>query len=374
MLQNNRTTLISSFVAVGILALASACGGSDEGDDGGGSSTPDQPCTDCATPPAAPAAGATGDGPGAVLAVNKLFLGDTDRQGSPSQTAWKDFGYDLDGFKSTKNSVTHCKLNGDVNPSAIKTDGTNGIDNSFGANIVPVIAGVASDAAQRINETLEEGSFTIILEVKTVGGGKDYVNLPAALYAGASLLEESGAGPNWDGNDEWPVFCELMNDCKDTGTTQFPDATSKVKFPSSYMAGGTWVSGSKGTVNLSLSIQGFSLSLDINQAVVTADMSGNPPTSATNGMIAGVIEAQKLVDSLSQIAGSISPSLCGDSPTLQSVKASILGASDIMKNGTQDPAQVCDGISVGLGFDMKAVKLGTVMDKNQPGPDPCLEQ
>jgi hypothetical protein len=123
-----------------------------------------------------------------------------------------------------------------------------------------------------------------------------------------------------------------------------------------------------------LSIQGFSLSLDINQAVVTADMSGNPPSSATNGMIAGVIEAQKLVDSLSNIAGSISPSLCGDSPTLQSVKASILGAADIMKNGTQDPAQVCDGISVGLGFDMKAVKLGTVMDKNQPGPDPCLEE
>ncbi len=374
MLQNHRTYFIPSLIAsISILALATACG-SDDAENGGDAPAPDQPCTDCATPPAQPAGGATGDGEGTILAINKLFLGDTDRNGVPSQTAWKDFGYDLDGYKSTKNSTVHCQINEGGNKSAVQTDGTNGIDNSFGANIIPVITGVASDAAKRINETLEEGSFTIILEVKSIGGGKDYVNLPAALYAGADLLELSGAGPKWDGTDEWPVFCELMNDCKDTGTTQFPDATSKVNFPTSYMAGGTWVSGSKATVNLSLSIQGFSLALDINQAVITADMSGAPPNTATNGMIAGVIEAEKLIESLSAVAGSISTSLCGDSPTLQSVKQSIRAAADIMKDGSQNPNANCDGISVGIGFDMKAVKLGQVMDRNPPGADPCAGQ
>lgn len=374
MLQNHRTYFIPSLIAsISILALATACG-SDDADDGGDSPVPDVPCTDCAEPPAQPAGGATGDGEGAILAVNKLFLGDTDRSGVPSNTAWKDFGYDLDGYKSNKSSTVHCQVNEGANKSAVLTDGTNGIDNSFGANIIPVITGVANDAATKINETLEEGSFTIILEVKTIGGGKDYVNLPAALYAGANLLELSGAGPKWDGTDEWPVFCELMNDCQDTGTTQFPDATSKVQFPTSYMAGGTWVSGSKATVKLSLSIQGFSLDLDINQAVLTADMSGAPPNAATNGIIAGVIEASKLVESLGKVAGSISTSLCGDSPALQSVNQSILGSADIMKDGTQNPSANCDGISVGIGFDMKAVKLGQVMDRNPPGDDPCAGQ
>jgi len=42
-----------------------------------------------------------------------------------------------------------------------------------------------------------------------------------------------------------------------------------------------------------------------------------------------------------------------------------------MKDGTQDPSAVCDGISVGLGFEMKAVKLGKVLDKRPEGGNPC---
>lgn len=380
MLQFNRFHLIpSALAAVGMIAFFAACGGSDDegaaGSGGGGSAgsgggTPDQPCTDCVEPPEAPPGASTGDGDGTVLAVNKLYLGDADRNGSPSQTAWQKFGYDLDGYASTKNSTYHCQVNEGGTKSNIQTDGDKGIDNSFGANIMPVIIGLASDAGTMVNEEINQGSFTIILEVNDVGGGSDYVNLPAALYAGA----EMAAPPNWDGNDEWPVYCELMTTCSETGTPQLPDNTSKVKFPTSYMAGGTWVSGSKGTVNLSLAISGFTLSLDINQAVLTADMaSGNPPTSATNGVIAGVLETEALITSLTKVAGSISTSLCSG-PTLDSVAQQIRAASDIMKNGTQNPDATCDGISVGLGFDMSAVKLGAVNDKNPPGEDPCADQ
>ena len=373
MLRNNRTYLIPSVIAaMGIIALASACGSSDDEGSGGSASVPDEPCTTCATPPTAPEGASPGDGAGTVLAINKLYLGDSDRAGTPSQTAWKKFGYDLDGYNSNKNSGTHCKVNEGGTKSNIQTDGDDGIDNSFGANIMPVIVGLQSDAATKINETIEEGSFTIILEVKDIGGGTDYVNLPAALYAGAALVdaEDQPITPSWDGTDEWPVYCELMNTCSESGTPQIPDNKSKVQFASSYMAGGTWVSGTKTTVNLSLAIAGFSLSLDINQAVITADMSGDPPNKATNGVIAGVIESEALINSLVSVAGSISTSLCSG-PTLESVKQQITAASDIMKDGTQNPDALCNGISVGIGFDMKPVSLGTVLDKNPPGEDPC---
>lgn len=374
MFHTRRPTLLFSALAIGLLAFAGACGGDDGGDDGGGNNvTPDPPCEDCAVPPERPSAGVPGDGDGTVLAMNKLFLGNTDRSGVASNTAWKQFGFDIDGYKSTKTSSNHCKVYGKANPSNVKTDGVNGIDNSFGANIIPVITVASADAAQKIEQALKNGSFTLILEVKAIGGGKDYVNLPAALYAGASMVDDAGdpMTPNWDGNDEWPVYCELMQDCKASGTTQFPDAKSTVTFPSSYMTGGTWVSGDRGTVKLSLSLQGYALDLEINKAVITADMSGNPPTSATNGVIAGVLEAQKLVDSIAKVGGSISTSLCGDTPAFQSVRQGILEAADIMKDGTQDPSAVCDGISVGLGFEMKAVKLGKVLDKRPEGGNPC---
>jgi hypothetical protein len=368
MLRNNRTYLIPSVIAaMGIIALASACGSSDDEGSGGSTSVPDEPCTTCATPPTATEGASTGDGEGTTLAINKLYLGDSDRAGTPSQTAWKKFGYDLDGYNSNKNSGTHCKVNEGGTKSNIQTDGDDGIDNSFGANIMPVIVGLQSDAATKINETIEEGSFTIILNVEDVGGGQDYVNLPAALYAGAALETT----PSWDGTDLWPVYCELMTTCSADGTPQIPDNKSKVQFPSSYVAGGTWVSGSETTVNLSLAIAGFALSLDINQAVISADMSGgNPPTTATNGVIAGVIESEALINSLVKVAGSISTSLCSG-PTLESVKQQITAASDIMKDGTQNPDALCNGISVGIGFDMKAVQLGEVLNQAPEGEDPC---
>ena len=34
-------------------------------------------------------------------------------------------------------------------------------------------------------------------------------------------------------------------------------------------------------------------------------------------------------------------------------------ASDILTDGTQDPTQTCDGISIGLGFDALPDQLGT---------------
>src|SRR5688572_17324034 len=37
-----------------------------------------------------------GDGQGVVLAIRKLYLGDTDRNGAKSPSAWKTFGFNLD--------------------------------------------------------------------------------------------------------------------------------------------------------------------------------------------------------------------------------------------------------------------------------------
>ena len=44
-----------------------------------------------------------------VVALNKLFLGDTDAAGNADATAWRTIGYNLDGLISTKNGTNHCK-------------------------------------------------------------------------------------------------------------------------------------------------------------------------------------------------------------------------------------------------------------------------
>jgi len=353
---------------VGGLSIVVACGGSDDdGGGGGGSSGGSSQCPDCITPPSAPSDGVPGDGAGTVLAASTWYFGNTTRDGSPNPDAWKKFGYDLDGVKSSRTSTGHCQL-AEGASDAVKTDGDGGIDNSFGPNLLPLLEGLDSEFAASINDNVAAGGFAMILEIEKLGAGSSYVDLPAALYFGADL----GGPPSWDGSDEWPLYCDLMTDCKESGTMQREDGNeSQVQFPNSHVANGTWVSGPPTTVTLVLSVGGVTFSLDVKQGIITAELgSGDPPTSATNGTIAGILETEALVAQISQAAGFINTSLCEGS-ALDELKNSIRQASDIMSDGSQDPNSTCNGISVAMGIDMQAVQLGSVVDKDTDVEDPC---
>jgi hypothetical protein len=369
---SNRKLHVLGLVAtvVGGLSLVVACGSSDDtdggasGSGGGGGSTG---CSDCVVPPTAPADGVPGDGAGTVMAARKWYFGDTSRSGAADPNAWKKFGYDLDGEKSNQNSSNHCKLVEGAN-DAVKTDGDGGIDNSFGPNLLPLLLGIDSQFPTTINDNVTAGSFAMILEIEDIGSGKNYTNLPGALYFGAELASE----PVWDGSDVWPLYCDLMSECKTSGTSQRSAGNkSLVTFPNSYVADGTWVSSTGANVTLVLAVGGITISLDIKKAVITAEMgSGDPPTSATNGIIAGILETEQVVTTISQTAGFISSSLC-EGDALNELKNSIRQSSDIMQNGTQNPDATCDGISVGLGIDLEAVQLGEVLDATSDAVDPC---
>ncbi len=365
------------------LVAAAACGSDDgEGGSSGGSGgsagtsgaggtgggdaaadapagTPDpempgaQPPDDPMNPPAAGTTPTT-------VAVRKLFLGDTDREGNPSATAWKDYGFNLDGILSSKTGSNHCSPVKGANPANVKTDGTDGIDNSFGANLIPIITSVAADASTSINTSLENGEFSILVHMLNLGSGATQAGIDSRLYAGAPTMMP----PAWDGTDVWPVTFEFL----DGGDITKP----RVTFPTAYLVSGTWVSGSKGDLPLTVALQGFELKLLIRNAIIAMDLTGTEATaSATNGVIAGVLKTDELIQSLREVAGTLDVSLCEGS-TFESIAQQIRAASDIMQDGSNgDPADTCDGISVGLGFSADAVVLGDVAAPVPPGVDPC---
>ncbi len=360
-------------VCFGSILSFAACGGSDDSPGSGGSSgsggaagggTGGGSTVDKEEPGRQPPADPGGT-PGAgtdptVIAVRKLFVGETDRQGNPDPSAWKEFGYNLDGLISTKSGSNHCTPAQGANPASVKTDGTDGIDNSFGANLIPIIKTFTSNPSDDISASLEDGSFTIMVKMDNLDANADQTAINASLYGGAKL----DPPPNWDGNDMWPVFPELLNN----GDINDP----KVTFPTSYVAGGTWVSGSPGNLNLAISIQGFDLALNITEAQIGMDISGTGTSAtATNGIIAGVIETEVLIGELKKIAGGFDPTLCEGS-TFESIAQQIRSASDIMSDGTNgEPAKTCDAISIGLAFEGQAVQLGPVAPPATPAPDPC---
>jgi hypothetical protein len=165
-----------------------------------------------------------------------------------------------------------------------------------------------------------------------------------------------------------------MQICNDTGTPQLPTNTPKVVFANSYVAGGTWVSGVKGqgTIQLALSVAGYTLNLTVHSAVISAKLGTETPvpTTATGGVVAGILKTDEVLSSLQQMAGKLNSSFCsGDA--LQSFENQVTAASDIMIDGTQDPNSTCNGISIGMGFTASAAKLGKVLDKAPKAADPC---
>lgn len=371
MLRYHTTAALVSAAVLGLVASVNCGGGAETGTGGagGGSTTTTTTTTGTAggtpgtsiVPPGPPGMKAP-DGAGSVtFAVSKLYLGDTNPDGTPNlANGWKKFGYDLDGKVSTLTSTDLCKPSNNAAPKNVYPDGDNGIDNSFGKNILPVILGLSSDATAKINEGIAGGSFTIMMDMDKLGAGPEYNPLLVRLYAGGDL----GAAPKWDGTDMWPVRPELLNDPNDI-------KSSKIQFPTSYVVNNTWVSGTKGDVNLGLSISGFTLNLTISSAWITLEMDASHK-HGTKGVIAGVLQTDTLINELQKVAGSFDPTFCDpNNATFQSIAAQIRQASDILHDGTQDPTKQCDGISIGLGFDAEVVTLGAIEPVGPPPPDPC---
>jgi hypothetical protein len=354
-----RTSLLAAFAATSLAVIAVGCGTDPE--------TKVTPPVDQTgiIPPAEPEGASACAEAGTTQAIDQLFLGDTKRDGSADNTnGWKTYGYNLDGLISSKTSTNLCKPRAGGSAAAVYPDGDKGIDNSFGKNILPIILGLASDLSATANKSIQEGDFTIMLDMPKLG--KDCTGAAAKLFAGGKLVDAMDMEliPKFDGTDVWPVSADLLNDKTDP-------TSSKIVFPEAYVAGNTWVSGTKGTVSLQLSISGFTISLDIKNAYVTLDL-GAGNTSGTNGTIAGVLDTEQLVEQISKVAAGFSSDFCDPtSPTLVSILNQLRQASDIMADGSQKPGVECDGISIGLGFNTKAVKLGGVAKPGAPPPDPC---
>ena len=344
-----------SFLLVGLGTagiLAQGCGGDSTTDNAEGGTTGGAG----RTPPAAPTAGATTDSTIRTFALNQLFLGETGRNAAPLKDAWKDYGYNIDGLTTTKESKDVCTRQGGAD-SAKQEDGKEGIDNAFGRTVLGFILGLVPTPSKTINDSIAGGSFTILLEIKglTDDPKQNNTGLSGRLLVGGDYSngKTPATKPTFSPTDDWPYRANPI-----------------VPINGAYINNGTFVNGAGGaTVELSLFIQGVQLSLAINRAAITFDHSA--PNEITNGTISGVINTEALVTGIEKVAGRISTQLCGGS-TLDTIKQTIRQASDIKADGTNAAGAPCDAISIGLGFTGK--KIGdakTVAVDVAPPPDPC---
>lgn len=170
-----------------------------------------------------------GDGPGVVLAMTKLYLGDVDRDGTPNAAnGWKEFGLDIDHKVSTQGSVDLRKPAVMAAPSDAYPEGNDGIDNARGRQILPIVIGSAPDTSEEVNAALASGAFTLVIHLVALGASSDYNPLVSKVYRGASL----GKAPKFDVTDAWPVAAEDLTNPADI-------ESAKLTFGQGYVTSGT---------------------------------------------------------------------------------------------------------------------------------------
>lgn len=273
--------------------------------------------------------------------------------------AWKTLGFDIDGKSTTKDSTDVCKppVSG-----ASQADGEEGIDNSFGQNVLPLITAAVSGAGEALNTALQSGNFTIMFN--TQGLSDDPAQSATGLNGYVLLGAKFDGTPTFTTADDWPVRQELLSNPADA-------TSSTIKFSNSYVADGTFVSGTPSEVKISLVFQGIALELTLRKAVITFKHAS--PNSATNGVLAGVINTEELLTGLKKVAGAISPGLCSG-PSFDTIAEQIKAASDIMSDGSNSAGSTCDAISAAIGFTAEAIgQPSTVAEKGEEPGDPCAQ-
>lgn len=330
-----------SIVPLTALGIAVACGGSDEkssttGVDAGGnvSATPGQP----PDPPVGAAPTTATDA--RTFAVTSFTLGDLDRSGNVNADAWKTLGYDIDHLATNAEGdvAKLCQRTGNF---ATVQDGENGIDNSFGHNIVALINTVNGSASKNLTTAALEGRFTLLIQVKGLSDDPAQTNtgLNGSVFFATPFGgdPDSGIRPTFTQADDWPY----RND-------------THVDLANAYVVKSDFVNGAgTGEFPLALALAGTTVILTVHHGTIT--FTHDPANQALiKGTIAGVVDTQALVDNMDALASRFTPPIC-PGPALTLIKNAIAGSSDILSDGSQDPTKPCNGISIGIGFEAKRV-------------------
>ncbi len=340
-----------------VTAAAMGCGGGDTvGTGGSGGQTTTTTTTTTTTSSTTSEtmsgsdAGPTCMGEGTVLAVSKLSFG----EGPNGQ--WKKVGFDIDNLVTSGASTDVCKPNAGGKPGVAFPDGDNGIDNSFGKNLLPQIVALYPTWTDDINNSVQTGVSTVMLKLECLPPTGDVPVLTTKLFGGAML----GYQPKFDGTDKWPVRPELLSDPLN------PDS-STIVFDKCSVMGSTFDSGNNAQFILSVPVNTqtntTSIKLTLNAARLTMILSDDRK-SATGGIIGGVLNTEEFVTEVKKVGALLS--LCNNA-LFTSLLDQIRQSSDIMADGTQDPNKTCDGITMGLGFELKEVQRGDVGVALPPG-------
>jgi len=248
--------------------------------------------------------------------------------GASTAEAWKNLGLDIDGkVAPAPNPSAHGTagipgavdtrgLAGLCQPAEGATesaheDGVDGIDNAFGARVLPALVAVGgADLVPNLDASLASDEQTSLLSVTGIA--------PKGDATVAAMLEGLPLGRAW-------------------------------------VSGGTLVvSPSPGEYQLVLGAvmspkgEPVQLVLPVTHVQIVAPLSDDR-ARVRQGVFSGILPAGKTAVALDEFVAHASKAPPGW--VLAALDQTVRQAADVLADGTQDPKRSCDGISIGFKFD-----------------------
>ena len=293
-----------------------------------------------------------------TFAVDALFFGEAPLySGSPSPDAWMNFGYDIDGKLTTVGANDVCGDRSEV-------DGFEGIDNSFGHNVLADLGWYDNAWSSQTTTAIRDGVRTLLIQVTGLSPDvADATGLATSIFVGGAFGD---GAPAMDTTTDWPVLAASLKD----GQTIAGGA--RVQYADSFVTDGTFVTGTPFDEPIEVPIS-FGTSwygntpwvavLRIHHAVITFVRSKDTPTRLTSGVIAGVLDPTEL-SSAEDFFGPTDCSGGGDQSRY----------ADILRDGTNAKDVPCEAISIGLAFTAVQVANPTRVTTTDGAFDPCGPQ
>jgi hypothetical protein len=301
------------------------------------------------------------DRPGveATLVVSYYRLGITTREDVASDTAWKDYGFDLDSVCTTADdsatSKGTCRRIEGSKPGVLE-DGNDCRDNNFGSQLVPLLKTFSPGTEPNILAGIKKGGLTLAVRISDLAETGEDGRAPAAFLA----VKGQGGAAKLDGTDILDV----------DGTSVTDGDLSK---PTTSLVGGVrlvdgkrvWITKIDLLPLPAVFIAGATGSVPMHGARLEIELDTVP----MRGTIAGWVlikDAQDLVGSLLR-----GRSLCPGNPLYEQVAKDVAQSADMPLTLPQDPTKDCEAISLAFGLELVKGKLGKVLDPSPPPKDPC---
>jgi len=329
---------------------------------------------DAAPPPAHPpdrppgARAPSGKGKTLWFMMKRIYLGSQTSTGVDSPTAWREWGFDLDGrctgVEQSRTGVETC-ARAKTSDQDVLIDGDLCRDNNFGARLIPLVKIGSAAFEDEANKSIVKGNSTWLIRIDDLDDGEDDAYAPGRIYQAGQIPKGDPQLPlRLDGTDVRTV----QSDSIEARDIERP----KLKMLTGYVRGNTWVSGDGDDLLLPIPVGGSgTIPMPLVKGRMTMRLAADHKT-ASGGILAGALPLSVIDTVVKPIA--IETGFCPGTPLYETTLATVLKFPDVViaSPTLNDPDKPCDGVSIGLGFETAPILAPTkVVDPPPPVASKC---